>query len=68
MEDFEAFQAAAESDTSYTASLTRSLSLVLDEFYKNIRSVGVSAVTGEGMPEFFAAVKASANEFMETYK
>lgn len=68
MEDFEAFQAAVEADTSYTASLTRSLSLVLDEFYKNIRSVGVSAVSGAGMREFFEAVETSAQEFMEGYK
>ncbi|XP_078440234.1 P-loop containing nucleoside triphosphate hydrolases superfamily protein [Wolffia australiana] len=68
IEDFEAFQAAVESDTSYTASLTRSLSLVLDEFYKNIRTVGVSATTGDGMKEFFSVVDASAQEFMEGYK
>ncbi|CAA7398582.1 unnamed protein product [Spirodela intermedia] len=68
MEDFEAFQAAVEIDTSYTASLTRSLSLVLDEFYKNIRSVGVSAVSGAGVQEFFEAVETSAQEFMEGYK
>jgi hypothetical protein len=46
-------QAALEADASYAATLSRSLSLVLDEFYKNLRPVGVSAVTGEGMDEFF---------------
>ncbi|XP_058082680.1 GPN-loop GTPase QQT2 [Magnolia sinica] len=68
MEDFEAFQAAIDSDSSYTSSLSRSLSLVLDEFYKNLRSVGVSAVSGAGMEAFFDAIEASSNEYMETYK
>jgi hypothetical protein len=68
MEDFEAFQAAASSDQSYTSNLTLSLSLVLDEFYKNLRTVGVSAVSGAGMEAFFRAIEASAEEYMETYK
>lgn len=68
MEDFEAFQAAIENDKSYTSDLSRSLCLVLDEFYQNLRSVGISAVTGAGTDEFFVTVEASADEYMENYR
>jgi len=68
MEDFETFRAATSSDQSYTSTLTLSLSLVLDEFYDNLKSVGVSAVSGVGMEAFFKVVEVNAEEYMETYK
>lgn len=68
MQDFEVFQAAISSDHSYTSTLTNSLSLALDEFYKNLKSVGVSSVSGAGIEAYFTAIEESAQEFMETYK
>ncbi len=54
MADFEAYATALDADSSsYSATLARSLSLVLDEFYDGLRTVGVSALTGEGIDELF---------------
>jgi translation initiation factor IF-2 len=63
MTDFESFQQALQQDTTYMSSLMNSMSLVLDEFYSHLKVVGVSAVTGEGIDDFFEAVKSATEEY-----
>ncbi|KAG0139967.1 hypothetical protein CROQUDRAFT_693249 [Cronartium quercuum f. sp. fusiforme G11] len=77
MSDFESFQQAlisksqeneSEGGSGYMSSLMNSMSLVLDEFYKNLRAVGCSAMTGFGMKEFFEAVDAAREEYETDYR
>ena len=50
-------------ETSYLSNLSRSMSLVLDEFYKNLSCVGVSATEGQGMEEFLVKVDQAVEEY-----
>ncbi|KDD74671.1 conserved putative ATP binding protein [Helicosporidium sp. ATCC 50920] len=67
MEDWETFQTALDAESSYAASLSRSLSLVLDRFYAGLRTVGVSAVTGAGMDDFLTVVDACVEQYRKEY-
>lgn len=59
---------APSEDPSYLNSLMNSMSLVLDEFYKNLRAVGVSSATGAGMDGFLDAVQEARLEYMTDYR
>eukprot|EP00548_Thalassiothrix_antarctica_P011437 CAMPEP_0194159626 /NCGR_PEP_ID=MMETSP0152-20130528/77942_1 /TAXON_ID=1049557 /ORGANISM="Thalassiothrix antarctica, Strain L6-D1" /LENGTH=504 /DNA_ID=CAMNT_0038869227 /DNA_START=12 /DNA_END=1527 /DNA_ORIENTATION=- len=80
MQDYEAFQEAldemsTDQNGGYYSSLTRSLSLVLDEFYSNLKCCGVSAVSGDGIYDskengessFWSSIDAAAQEFEDEY-
>lgn len=68
MQDFEAFQDALQGETSHISNLSRSLSYVLDEFYANLNTVGVSAVTGKGVLEFIEALQKGRHEYDTVYR
>ncbi|GAB1522029.1 hypothetical protein RhiTH_005133 [Rhizoctonia solani] len=76
MSDFEAFQAAlasrehrdADGEPTYMSSLMNSMSLVLDEFYRHLKPVGVSSATGAGVKDFFKAVDEAREEYEKNYK
>ncbi|KAI8804804.1 hypothetical protein BJ742DRAFT_822512 [Cladochytrium replicatum] len=68
MTDFEAFQAALTEDTTYMGTLVNSMCLVLEEFYRTLRVVGVSAITGAGLDEFFKAVDECVGEYDREYR
>ena len=44
------------------------MSLMLEEFYKHLSVVGVSSMTGQGVDDFFSAVKEKAQEFQRDYQ
>lgn len=68
MTDFEAFQVALQEDESYMGSMVQSMGLLLEEFYRTLRVVGVSAFTGDGMDDFFAKVSEAVEEYERDYR
>lgn len=68
MADFEEFMGALQSEDTYMSTLTRSMALVLDEFYRDLTTVGVSAVSGAGMDRFFDALDTATEEYYAVYK
>ena len=47
--------------------LTRSMGLVLEEFYNTMRTVGVSSVTGEGIGDLLDAIKEAKEEYFTVF-
>ena len=82
MTDFEKFQDALHEEedkgvfggeghgggSGYMSSLLNSMSLMLEEFYNHLDMVAVSSMTGDGIDQFFEAVKKKRQEFEKDYK
>jgi len=67
MKEFETFQEALDAEPSYSSNLSRSMSLVLDTFYQDLRTVGISSVSGQGCGAFFKQVESAVGEYYEDY-
>ncbi len=65
---FEGGNGGQAGGSGYMGSLLNSMSLLLEEFYRHLSVVGVSSMTGQGIPEFFDAVNNKAQEFERDYK
>eukprot|EP00300_Choanocystis_sp_HF-7_P020269 c20552_g1_i6.p1 GENE.c20552_g1_i6~~c20552_g1_i6.p1 ORF type:complete len:289 (+),score=64.02 c20552_g1_i6:151-1017(+) len=67
MRDYESYEAALRCEDSYASTLNRSMSLLFEEFYSTLNCIGVSALTGLGMPGLFVALNHATNEFVNEY-
>jgi len=67
MRDYDAFLDAVNAEDSYISNLSRSLSLVLDDFYEGLRAVGFSSVTGDGMDELMKEVSSARKEYYQDF-
>lgn len=65
LKDYISYSEELNKDKSHLTSLSRSLSLVLDEFYEELNCVFVSSKTGEGFPDFFKACEKARKEYFE---
>ena len=68
MTDFNEFDSALSLVDTYLSSLSRSMSLVLEEFYAQILCYGVSATTKKGMNEnLLAKFDEAKKEYYEVF-
>ena len=68
MESLDDFEAAMEHKKSYQSSLVKAMGSVLDAFYASMSRVGVSAVTGQGMPQCLAQIERCKMQWNTQYQ
>jgi hypothetical protein len=67
MRDFDKLDQALSQQTTYMASFSRSMALTLDEFYRSIDSVGVSASMGKGFDKLCGTFESQRDHYFETF-
>ena len=67
MTDYESYAEALKEDDTFSGNLSRSLSLLLDEFYEDLKAVPFSSLYGTGLDELYDALKEKRQEFFEEF-
>ena len=67
MTDYDKFDEALSKQDNYLASLSRSMSLVLDEFYQLVPYVGVSASVGTNFDGLMLKMPSMRKEYFEVF-
>lgn len=67
MTDYDKFDEALAKQDNYLASLSRSMGLVLDEFYQQVPHHGVSAATGSGYDGLFEKFDQLKKDYFEVF-
>eukprot|EP00485_Elphidium_margaritaceum_P004446 CAMPEP_0202700758 /NCGR_PEP_ID=MMETSP1385-20130828/13929_1 /ASSEMBLY_ACC=CAM_ASM_000861 /TAXON_ID=933848 /ORGANISM="Elphidium margaritaceum" /LENGTH=323 /DNA_ID=CAMNT_0049358019 /DNA_START=31 /DNA_END=1002 /DNA_ORIENTATION=- len=68
MHNLDDFHEAMKRHQTYQSTLVNALGTVLDAFYQNIQTVGVSAVTGQGTHALFEQIEKCRQQYWTQYK
>ena len=67
MTDYQAFDDALSRQDNYLSTLSRSMSLVLEEFYQQVPTVGVSSTLGKGFDKILPKAEQLKQEYFEVF-
>jgi len=67
MQDSDSYVSSMPDDGNYLSCLNRSMSMAIEEFYKDLNYVSVSSLSGFGFDKFFEAVEKAKKEFNEVF-
>ena len=67
MTDYESYDEALKEDDTFSGNLSRSLSLLLDEFYEDLKAVPFSSLYGTGLDELYEAISEKREEFFDEF-
>ena len=61
------YDEALKEDETFSSNLSRSLSLLLDEFYEDLKAVPFSSLYGTGLDELYEAIGEKREEFFTEF-
>lgn len=67
MKNFDTFSEDVLNDVSYMASFSRSCALMINEFYEEIKTAGVSSTTNEGFHQILEKIEALKQEYIDEF-